>query len=462
MRKRIVSGIFALAALAALGVIIGGALASGEQLIIRFLTAVIVAALALYVVSDIRLESATASDFEGPYDQVSNSSQPTELADTTLISTDADSRDLQPAARTVDASHPALQVPTVAESAAERPTAAFSEADNQQHLKAETGSEIRSYALSPDPGDITQPDDSDTTPDSTIDISTTASTNDQHQEPVYVTVGTHRYEGSFETPAAHWPQQPPVEASSDADWGDTADDGENQLSDICYSGEPTSPPSDALPLVELAMMTAEVPSAALFADGPAATTEPDDSGQALTDLARTTAAYAGPANTPVIDLREPIAEDVPASTPATPLPEVAEPASFHSAEAEPAPDLDQRVAAAIDDGEKKIIEALIRQGMLSTSGRITDRDVRTMVYVAFTSNELRKIILTKSRHASGDQGLGTVELFDETLFEPVPQTLYTGRPNAAGRQNSTRPPAPSDAGLLPMSSASRSGSRNPV
>ncbi|MGI9597362.1 MAG: hypothetical protein ACR2QK_14460, partial [Acidimicrobiales bacterium] len=57
MTKRIVSGIFILTALGALGVILAGALTSGEQLIVRFLTAVIVAALGLYVISDLRLQA---------------------------------------------------------------------------------------------------------------------------------------------------------------------------------------------------------------------------------------------------------------------------------------------------------------------------------------------------------------------------------------------------------------------
>ena len=57
MTKRIVSGVFLLIALGALGLILAGALTSGEQLIVRFLTAVIVAALGLYVISDLRLQA---------------------------------------------------------------------------------------------------------------------------------------------------------------------------------------------------------------------------------------------------------------------------------------------------------------------------------------------------------------------------------------------------------------------
>jgi hypothetical protein len=78
----------------------------------------------------------------------------------------------------------------------------------------------------------------------------------------------------------------------------------------------------------------------------------------------------------------------------------------------------------------QVINTLIQQGMLSTEGPITDRDVRTMVYVAFTSNELRKLILaggTPDGVTAADLDLGPVELFDETRYAPLPKTIYTGK-----------------------------------
>ncbi|MFV0259247.1 MAG: hypothetical protein ACK5PP_12465 [Acidimicrobiales bacterium] len=71
------------------------------------------------------------------------------------------------------------------------------------------------------------------------------------------------------------------------------------------------------------------------------------------------------------------------------------------------------IETAITAGELEVISSLIRQGRLSTSGPISDRDVRTMVYVAFTSSELRKI-LTAGGVIDGDNSnldLGPVELF---------------------------------------------------
>ncbi len=84
---------------------------------------------------------------------------------------------------------------------------------------------------------------------------------------------------------------------------------------------------------------------------------------------------------------------------------------------------------AIRAGEVEVISTLIEQGMLSTEGEISDRDVRTMVYVAFTSNELRKLLLAGGTPDGPNQGLdlGPVELFDETLHTPAPKTMYKGQ-----------------------------------
>jgi hypothetical protein len=112
------------------------------------------------------------------------------------------------------------------------------------------------------------------------------------------------------------------------------------------------------------------------------------------------------------------------------------------ADAPLAPIIDLRNAAgsnnldvAIRSGELEVIATLIEQGMLSTSGPITDRDVRTMVYVAFTSNELRKLLLAGGRPDGPNRGLelGPVELFDEGQHAPAPKTLYPGLPEPEAR-----------------------------
>ena len=88
------------------------------------------------------------------------------------------------------------------------------------------------------------------------------------------------------------------------------------------------------------------------------------------------------------------------------------------------------IEAAINAGEVEVITTLIEQGMLSTDGPITDRDVRTMVYVAFTSNELRKLLLAGGTPDGPNYGLdlGPVELFDERVHAPAPKRLYAGSP----------------------------------
>lgn len=88
------------------------------------------------------------------------------------------------------------------------------------------------------------------------------------------------------------------------------------------------------------------------------------------------------------------------------------------------------IDAAINAGEVEVITTLIEQGMLSTDGPISDRDVRTMVYVAFTSNELRKLLLAGGTPDGPNHGLdlGPVELFDEQVHAPAPKKLYSGLP----------------------------------
>ncbi|MEM7341128.1 MAG: hypothetical protein AAF467_20895 [Actinomycetota bacterium] len=77
------------------------------------------------------------------------------------------------------------------------------------------------------------------------------------------------------------------------------------------------------------------------------------------------------------------------------------------------------IDAAIEQGEVEVIESLIAQGVLSTEGPVSDRDVRTMVYVAFTSSELRKI-LTAGGTADGD--LSQLDLGDVEVFHDLPQS----------------------------------------
>ncbi|MEM9889375.1 MAG: hypothetical protein AAF962_00825 [Actinomycetota bacterium] len=80
------------------------------------------------------------------------------------------------------------------------------------------------------------------------------------------------------------------------------------------------------------------------------------------------------------------------------------------------------IESAIRSGEYGVIASLIEQGMLTTEGPITDRDVRTMVYVAFTSSELRKILAAGGTVDGDNSGL---ELGGVDVFTP-PVAMTTG------------------------------------
>ena len=76
------------------------------------------------------------------------------------------------------------------------------------------------------------------------------------------------------------------------------------------------------------------------------------------------------------------------------------------------------VEAAIIDGEQEVVSSLIQRGLLTTNGPISDRDVRTMVYVAFTSTELRNILLSGGK-VDTDAGPANVGLEDIEFAQPA-------------------------------------------
>jgi hypothetical protein len=88
------------------------------------------------------------------------------------------------------------------------------------------------------------------------------------------------------------------------------------------------------------------------------------------------------------------------------------------------------IDAAIRSGELEIISSLVDDETLSSEGPISDSDVRTMVFVAFTSNELRKILLSGGRL---DVELDDIELEDLDLgpVEVFPTAAAAARSVAA-------------------------------
>lgn len=110
-------------------------------------------------------------------------------------------------------------------------------------------------------------------------------------------------------------------------------------------------------------------------------------------------------------------------------------------------DASAAIEAAIRSGERSIIASLIDDGALSAAGPISDRDVRTMVYVAFTSSELRKILVSGGTMdgVDADVDLGPVEVFAPRPHRPVTAGTPTGDSSAPAVEASTADQTPAPA-----------------
>lgn len=469
--KRVISGLFLLLVLGALGFILAGALKSGEQLIVRFLTAIIVAALGLYVISDLRLQADDSAVAKGDKpgggrpnpagDATGSQSTAAYMATVTRRATAAE----EPAAptsvtdltsdvlglgrgRATGGDRSSTEVPAYRAGAhsLERPEVVKAD---ERMLRASTrpieaeiddsltpeyqlqDEEVRHWPLTaehpvvklPAPagtGD-TRRSEPDTRPDADDDITRPLASRrlaailaerDDDDENEDDTDGDEtdgdaaigRAPGAFDTgeieklvdqlslggpapaPAATSPfgrmstpsgglvllERPPVEAAP-----------AEPATPSALAQPAPAPTPIAAPAAAPAVGTPETPAtgAAVAASAPLRPTRPTMPTAASSTLAAadyTRAPLAG-----VVNLRpRPIAPR-------------------------------NEIEAAIRSGELDVIASLIDQGLLSTEGPISDRDVRTMVYVAFTSSELRKILLAGGT-LDGDNSsidLGEVDVF---------------------------------------------------
>ena len=426
MTKRIVSGIFVLTALGALGVILAGALTSGEQLIVRFLTAVTVAALGLYVVSDLRLQGQ--ADRERA---TSNSRQ----------ATTAPANSTAAFMATVTGQHRTRPEDELQPVAAGGPLA-INTPDPHSRTINDGLAATQSFDYAPlgsDP-DAFNPGllDAPTTPPITmIDDTVEAATPTLNKERVVppmpsaasltptpatdmplgfgdedftsdaVAASDYVYSGPLNSSSTSWPPEPVDDV---ADLGTTVNEAEpvSALSD----DEPVDPftvdTEDGIETADVDVVESSDVEEASEQETQAE--QLDQAEQRQIEAAQ----YAAQPRTELIDLtnEEPTKEPAP----------VAHLSEKRAAKA-------KQLTSVIRAGELQVINTLIEQGMLSTDGPITDRDVRTMVYVAFTSNELRKLILaggTPDGTTAGDLELGPVELFDENRYAPLPKTVYAG------------------------------------
>lgn len=494
MTKRIVSGIFILTALGALGVILAGALTSGEQLIVRFLTAVIVAALGLYVISDLRLQADddAAGLRSGAHPRLAGIDAPPNS--TAAFMATVTGKGESPTAKTPAAD----EQDVLAEDEENEPhetgvgTTSSSTSEHESAVVEDAGSldapPVPSL-LGPAPVTVRANDLPDLTgrkPATITDLFAKRSA-DEAVDRTWPSFGvgstppaddlgdTEQADGHADEDAAEDRQDDLVGAerghdvptdedietlikaeteASDANEADLAETAPETSTDFAYSGDleapvfewPAAPDANPEPAAtahtvdaddaddldaEVLAAAAVTTTIAMGQTGPLPepeTTEDIGSEQIAaitTDPAGDTEVMASAVNGHGRDLPSPFTGANGSN-------------AVEYADAPLAPIIDLRNVAgsgvseideAIDAGEVEVVAALIEQGMLSTEGPISDRDVRTMVYVAFTSNELRKLLAAGGSPDGPNPGidLGPVELFKDGMVQP-PKTLYPGPP----------------------------------
>jgi hypothetical protein len=425
MTKRIVSGVFLLIALGALGIILAGALTSGEQLIVRFLTAIIVAALCLYVISDLRLQAddgamAGNSGHKPPVEvarrRASKASSLPPNSTAAFMATVTGKRSAQSGAGTAATSD-------------DSPSADDTPLGDDSPLGEEQQTE-----------QAPEPTADSTKADSTAVESTAAYTDDAVEAEAWPPVPDDEHDevDTDDRLVAIFSKQAERDASRSKH--DDEDEPHALVANDYYR-----PPMSTLPLPKLtsinggATVAKALDRASMRADREGtATVDEDLDVQADDELVTLGDPHANPEPTdasigevfgrpvgePVDDTDDDDARPAPASVAASPIRAVT---AIHSAPGleaaayararvisllggdEGAGDID----AAIRSGEIEIITSLMADGSLSDEGPISDRDVRTMVFVAFTSNELRKI-LRSGGSLDGDfddLDLGPIEVF---------------------------------------------------
>ncbi len=481
MTKRIVSGIFILTALGALGVILAGALTSGEQLIVRFLTAVIVAALGLYVISDLRLQADddAAGMRTGAHPRLAGIDAPpnSTAAFMATVTGKGDS-------------------PAATNPAASTKDAVAGDEDNEP-TKTEVGttssstSEHEESAVVEDAGSLDTPPVPSLLGPAPVTVRATDIPALTGRKPATIT-DLFAKRSADESVDRSWPSfgvaSTPNGTDEDTPQDDTSIFGGDETDDTSDTANETVSPDTTLvdsPVAEVEQaepdsdqpdqadqlagtVTTDLPASAEFAysgaleapvfDWPAAPgsdsgpAEPADDTLAAATLTTTIAVERTEDDQPE-DLDQTEGDTTPETdgqttvdaTPITEAPALPSPfvassgtSAVEYADAPLAPIIDLRHAArtpdadideAISSGEVEVVAALIEQGMLSTDGPISDRDVRTMVYVAFTSNELRKLLAAGGSPDGPNPGidLGPVELFKDGMVQP-PKTLYPGPP----------------------------------
>lgn len=500
MTKRIVSGVFLLIALGALGLILAGALTSGEQLIVRFLTAIIVAALGLYVISDLRLQaddtaiansatraaagsSARAIATEPPPPNSTAAFMATVTGKRSAITASLDDQPWAPESDERAESDSGNEHATQQSSVAVAARSPGGPDGSDEHLAEDTPIVDHSDPAGADTGVGglvgLEGDEAPAAPTAPAGGVTLEADGDPSRAlqtvPTLEAVESPYTQDAVEV--GQWPLTPDGRAVAETQGDDDRDEANvdglvaiftkqaerkrearpalavNGQRQPVLVGSDVTDGSSAFTLREVEPLPVEGELHALSApaSGPVAgatgTTDHRMAGTASASTTQEPTTGAQPAVSPTtpaagaLETAHPIAGPpaVPAGAgPETPTDRAAVPDGDDRAEAEAAVGLvaasyaDARIIdlrldgdgsddieAAIRSGELEVITSLIDQGLLSTAGPISDRDVRTMVYVAFTSNELRKILL-----AGGtlDADTSTLDLGPVEVFAHVDST----------------------------------------
>ncbi len=430
MTKRVLSGVFILVALIALGVIIAGALNSGDQLLVRFLTAVVVAALGIYVISDLRLQTddamkATATSSNSFRDMTMAVSSNSPVAKPVTQMVPVSTAEFMDTVTSTSNQRVAFEDQKVAVGAL-----ATADGDGSPQDFYFSDSDFSEdpdgifVDMEIDPGSDSLEEDAATSEVLVSDVSETIPSIFQEEDMLLDSDLDEKAEitddvslptliDSVSDDEGHsWPDEDAEsEASTEVAEGQDLTNEAIVVEDIFKSDKDLFASLEAeLEHLEPIMQEqlagdSEVKVVSLLdAEGNVKSLGRLEPKETEEELAKPTVSEA---LAPIIDLREGQSVEV-AST----------------------------IDAAIKTGELEVISTLIEQGMLSTEGEISDRDVRTMVYVAFTSNELRKVIKAGGNpdEPNPDIDLGPVELFDETVHTPAPKTMYKGRPKAVKEQ----------------------------
>lgn len=377
LTKRILGGLFVLIAVGALGVIVAGAVAEGDQLFVRFLTAVVVAALGLYVVSDLRLQASKSSAQtagtanRGIFDSDETSDYLLDLSESV-----ADDRELESVGASYGASGSVGY--DLAELEELRESLNDLESDGDIFSSPTVSNNDDLVALVEDGPNQSDTIDQFAWPNLSSELEATAEAVEQPKE------------------AGEIPPTPQDDLA------------------VAIAPEPTVEPPVVVEDEELVAATESIEVDTV--DGESMTEVNDVEVVANEQLAIDESSE---------DKAEPNLVDL-TPEPVTATPEVVDLREVIDLREGENHEFDASLEEAIQLGEETVVNTLMDQGMLSQEGEITDRDVRTMVYVAFTSNELRKLI--KAGGVPGGENpeldLGPVELFDESAHSPAPKVLY--------------------------------------